>query len=102
MGKKGIGKLLSHWHQIVENPGITPLEFYELVVAAITRRALPHVLISTAVWREAGAFSPRRTYLRVRWGTLIFDISAAVFGNAVTISWWLSEAAPDLIDLFCE
>jgi hypothetical protein len=102
MGKKGIGKLLSHWHQTVEDPGVTPLEFYELVVDAITDRALPNVLISAATWHEAGAFSSRRTYLRIRWGKLIFDISAAPFGNSIAVSWWLSEATPGLIDLLWE
>lgn len=102
MGKNGIGKLLSHWQQIVENPGVTPLQFYALVVDAITRRALPDILVSTAAWREAGAISPRRTYLRVRWGKFIFDISAAPFGNAITVSWWLSEATPGLVDLLWE
>jgi hypothetical protein len=102
MGKKGVGKLLSHWQQTVENPGVTPLEFYELVVDAITGRALPNVLISAATRREAGAFSARRTYLRIRWGKLIFDISAAPFGNSIAVSWWLSEATLGLIDLLWE
>jgi hypothetical protein len=102
MGKKGIGKILAHWHQTVENPGVTPLEFYELVVDAITGRSLPNVLISIATWREGGAFSSRRTYLRTRWGKLVFDISAAPFGHSMIISWWLSQASPGLVDLLWE
>lgn len=102
MGKKGIGKLLSQWQQVIGNPGVTPLEFYQLVVDAITRRALLDILISTAARREGGVFSPRRVYLRVRRGKLIFDISAAPFGNSIAVSWWLFEATPGLIDLLWE
>lgn len=61
---------------------------------ALKAHQLPDVEISRIEWKEGGAFSSQRLYLRVRRGSLVFDICAAPYGADYFFSWWLAEIPP--------
>lgn len=84
-------RFISHWYGLIENLQTSPREFYASVEAAIQRRQVPNALMSRIDWPEAGLFSAKREYLRVRRNEYIFDICGAPFGNGFFVSWWLGE-----------
>jgi hypothetical protein len=88
--------VISHWYQLFEDFQTSPMDFYKSVEAAIRKRQVPDAEISRVDWREGGAFSAAREYLRIGRGRLIFDICAAPFGNSFFISWWLATTQSSL------
>ena len=88
--------VFAHWHQPVANFQTSTEEFYAAVERALAPHRIPDVEISRIEWREGGAFSARRVYLRVRRGKLVFDICAAPFGADYFFSSWLAEIPPPL------
>lgn len=87
-------EVLSHWAQLCEGLQASPKEFYEQVVAATSRRSIPDTVIETVEYKEAGAFSGVRQYLRLRRRREVFDICGAPFGNGFFFSWWFAELKP--------
>jgi hypothetical protein len=96
MSRTSAGSVVSHWHKLIENFQTSSLEFYTAVEAAIKRREIPDTLMSRVDWKEGGALSARREYLRVSRGNLICDICAAPFGTGFFFSSWVAEAPPKL------
>jgi hypothetical protein len=82
---------ISHWNKMFEDFQTSPLEFYASVEQAVSRRQIPDTVISRILHQEGGVASTRREYLRVRRGTLAFDICAAPFGKDFFFSSWLAE-----------
>ena len=87
-----------HWHSLIEGFSTSSLDFYELVKAGIARRAIPDLQISPVEWKEGGAGSGKRIYLRVSREGLNFDICAAPFGTGYFFSWWLAVIPQILLD----
>lgn len=83
--------VISHWSQLVENLQTSPLQVYSLVEAAIQRREVPETFIERIEYKEGGAISARRTYLRIKRGRLAFDVCGAPFGTGFFFSTWLAE-----------
>lgn len=73
-----------------------PLEFYRDVEAAVIRRSVPDTKFERIEYKEGGAFSGLRQYLRIRRHREVFDVCAAPFGNGCFVSWWLAEVRPEL------
>lgn len=96
------GLILARWAGKLSCAAVSPLEFYELVEAAIVEIELPGISFSRITRREGGWFSPERIYLRVRYKRLFFDICAFIAGNALVISWWLEQDSPGITDLLAE
>ncbi|MHC4270392.1 MAG: hypothetical protein ACYSTS_18295, partial [Planctomycetota bacterium] len=88
---KQADRLISHWHQTIENLQESPQKFYNNLVQAISQRNLPDIDISRIEYREGGVFSAKRLYLRVKRKEHIFDICAFPFGSGFYFSWWLGE-----------
>jgi len=86
--------VFSHWHHPIENFSTSAQEFYACVERALATHQVPDVEVSRVEWKEGGAFSSHRLYLRVRRGSLVFDICAAPFGADYFFSWWLAEIPP--------
>ncbi|HLY61052.1 MAG TPA: hypothetical protein VKV95_09910 [Terriglobia bacterium] len=86
--------VFSHWHHPIENFSTSAQEFYGCVEAALKAHQLPDVEISRIEWKEGGTFSSQRLYLRVKRGSLVFDICAAPYGADYFFSWWLAEIPP--------
>ncbi len=87
--------ILSHWYKLIEGLGTSPLDFYSSVERVLERRAVPDSKPSRIDWKEGGAFSAKREYLRVSRGRHSFDICAAPYGNgSFFVSWWLGEPRP--------
>lgn len=83
--------VLSHWYSSIENFQTSPKDFYSSVEAAVRKREIPDCEVSRVDWKEGGAFSASREYLRVQRGRHVFDICAAPFGKGFFVSWWLSR-----------
>jgi hypothetical protein len=86
--------VISHWHTLIENFQVSPLEFYSQVEAALRLRQIPDASTSRVDWKEGGLLSARREYLRVARGMLVFDICGAPFGTGFFFSWWLAKMPP--------
>ncbi len=93
-------QVAGHWHGYIEDFSTSALDFYELVKAGIARRQIPDLKISQVEWKESGAGSGKRVYLRVSREGLNFDICAAPFGTGYFFSWWLARIPLVLLDLF--
>ena len=87
---------LAHWSTLVEGLQHPTLEFYASVEAAVARRMIPDATFERVEYREGGAFSGFRQYLRVRRHREVFDVCAAPFGNGCFFSWWLAEVRPQV------
>ncbi len=85
--------VISHWAALVENLQESPLQFYHWVEAALLRRQIPNTENSRVEY-AGGVLAPKREYLRVKRGSLVFDICGAPFGTAFFVSWWQTEAEP--------
>lgn len=83
--------VISHWSKLVENLQASPLAFYASVEAAIQKRQIPEIATERVEYKEGGAVSARREYLRVKRGKHVFDICAAPFGTGFFFSSWLAE-----------
>lgn len=86
--------VLSHWYHLLEGLQTSPLEFYGAVEQAIDQRQVPNSSRSRVDWKEAGAFSAKREYLRTTRARHGLDICGAPFGNGFFVSWWLAEIRP--------
>lgn len=83
--------VISHWHHPIQNFDTSPLDFYAAVERTLQPAQIPDATISRVDWKEGGALSSRREYLRVSRGRVAFDICAAPFGTGFFFSWWLAE-----------
>ena len=99
---KADGNILARWQATLENAACSPLEFYERVESSLTECELPDLQFSYVDRNEGGWFAPRRTYLRIRFRRLYFDVSAFIGGNSLVVGWWLHEDAPGIKDLLAE
>ena len=86
--------VFSHWHHPIASFSTSAQEFYGGVERALSAHQVPDIEISRIEWKEGGAFSSQRLYLRVKRGSLVFDICAAPFGADYFFSWWLAEIPP--------
>jgi hypothetical protein len=84
-------EVISHWHLLIDDFNTSALEFYAAVEAALAVRKVPDITISRVDWKEGGAFSAKREYLRVARGRLTFDICAAPYGAGFFFSSWFAE-----------
>jgi hypothetical protein len=87
-----------HWHQSIEGLKGTTRDFYEAVEATIREQNLPDVNIAVVAFQEAGVFSDRRDYLRIRRGEHLFDLCVAPFGNSFFVSSWFCERPRIFLD----
>jgi len=88
--------VLGHWSTLIEGLQESPLEFYKDVEAAVVRRSIPDTKFERVEYKEGGAFSGLRQYLRIRRHREVFDVCAAPFGNGCFVSWWFAEVRPSL------
>ena len=57
---------------------------------------IPDATFERVEYREGGAFSGLRLYLRIRRHREVFDTCAAPFGNGSFFFWWFAEVRPKL------
>lgn len=76
----------AYWYVLVPDFDTSTDDFYQLVHTSIEKRRLPDLEISEKEFREGGALSARRRYLRMRRDRLVFDVCSAPFGT----SWFFS------------
>lgn len=86
--------VLSHWHQLVSGFQTSTQEFYAAVERTLAPHKVPGISFSRIEWKEGGAFSMDRQYLRVSREKLHYDICAAPFGADFFFSSWLAEIPP--------
>lgn len=86
--------VISHWHHPVGNFHTSTMEFYTAVEEALQPHEVPGLSTSRVDWKEGGAISARREYLRIKRGRLAFDLCAAPFGRDFFFSWWMAEVPP--------
>lgn len=80
-----------HWSQLIEGLQASSQDFYTRLEAAIQSRGLSDSRTSRIHWREGGALSAKREYLRVRRKKIVFDVCAAPYGNGFFVSWWSGD-----------
>lgn len=85
-----------HWSALVDGLQAPPLDFYGCVEAAVTQMKIPNTKFERIEYREGGAFSGFRTYLRIRRHREVFDVCTAPFGNGCFFSWWQAEVRAEL------
>jgi hypothetical protein len=86
--------VLSHWYRLIEGLQTSSLDFYAAVEQALDHRHIPNSNRSRVDWKEAGAFSAKREYLRTTRARHGIDTCGAPFGNGFFVSWWLAEVRP--------
>jgi hypothetical protein len=91
--------VVSNWHHLFKGTPISPQSFYQIVEELIEERQLSQIQLSRITYVQAGLFSARREYLRVKYKEYLFDICAAPFAKNLFVSWWLSELGSPLFDL---
>jgi len=87
-------RLISDWHHLFEGLQVSPLAFYERVERALAPYEIPQARTEHVDYREAGASSAHREYLRITRARNAVDICGAPFGNGFFVSWWLAEVRP--------
>ncbi|HEY6803865.1 MAG TPA: hypothetical protein VI306_09830 [Pyrinomonadaceae bacterium] len=92
MAHESSAGVLAHWSTLIENFNASPLELYALVEAAVERRNIPGAARSRVDYREGGALSARREYLRVARGKQVYDVCGAPYGTGFFVSSWHTEA----------
>lgn len=85
------GGVLSHWYELFENFSTSTQDFYRAVEEAIRSRKIPGVETSRVLFPEGGIGSPKREYLRLRRGRIVFDICSAPYGTSHFFSWWVAK-----------
>lgn len=96
MPRGGIETTIGHWSKLLEGLTASPLDFYGAVEAAVERREIPDCRLSRVDWREGGALSAKREYLRAERGEFLIDVCGAPFGNAFFASSWLCAPRPKI------
>src|SRR5258707_15757707 len=86
--------IVSHWHHSVEGLSTSSLDFYTALERALKSKEAP-VRTERIQLGEGGVLSAKRTYLRVSYERLVFDIGATPFGKDFFFSWWLGRRTPD-------
>jgi len=84
-------KVASHWSTLLEGLQFSSQEFYVKVEKALQIRQVPDLKVARVDWKEGGALSARREYLRLQRERLVFDICAAPFGTGFFVSEWVGE-----------
>lgn len=79
----------SHWNTLLENFDFSTKEFYQLLQSELESKGIEGLRIKEINFREGGAFSFSRVYLRVSWNDFEYDICGAKFADGFFISWWL-------------
>ena len=85
---------IAHWYTLIEGLQQSPSEFYAMIDQPLAARHIPDSRQSRVDWKEAGAFSASREYLRMQRGKHVMDICGAPFGKGFFVSWWLAEPRP--------
>jgi len=88
--------VVGHWSTLFDGLQEPPSDFYASVEAAVLKRNIGSLKTEYVEYREGGAFSGFRKYLRVRRHRQAFDVCAAPFGNGCFFSYWLTEIPPEL------
>ena len=84
-------KVHSKWQYYIDDFTVEVPELYENVVEAVKNTKCPDLVFRKIVLREAGAFSSERTYLRIRYKNLSYDVCAANFGGGAFFSCRMGE-----------
>src|SRR5690349_10221063 len=87
------GDILGDWHHLIDGLQASALDFYAKLEAALEPRQLPDASRSRIDWKEAGAFSAGREYLRLTRARHVMDICGAPFGSGFFVSWWLARGS---------
>src|SRR5882672_9140868 len=83
--------VLSHWSKAFDSFTTSTQEFYAAVEHGLKDRDIPSLRIGRTTWKESGALSAQREYLRVRRAHVQFDLCAAPFGRGYFFSWWQTD-----------
>ncbi len=94
--------ILSRWQARIYRTGCSPLGFLELVIQKVREAEFPKLRFSEVRRRENGLLSSDRTYLRIRYRSLYFDVSALLAGHALVVGYWLHADKPGISDLISE
>lgn len=81
--------IVSHWSVLIDNFQASGQYFYETIAENVYQRRVPGVTFTRIEFKERGAFSDRREYLRIQHDDLIFDVGASPYGTGFFFSWWL-------------
>jgi len=96
------GEPISRWTGQILPTRVSPLDFYERIRILLLETNFPGMEFARVTRRERGWLSAKRTYLRIRYNTLFFDICAFPLGGRLMVSWWLHCDPPGIVDLFTE
>src|SRR5580658_8609639 len=88
--------VLGQWSTLVPGLKESTLDFYTSVEQAVAKQTIPDLSFERIEYREGGAFSGFRPYLRIRRHREVFDVCGAPFGNGFFFSWWFAEVRPKL------
>ena len=78
--------VLSHWFTVVDEFRYSTQQFYQAIEEELEVRQVPGLAISRVTYREGGALSHGRMYLRLSRERFAFDVCAAPFGQAYFFS----------------
>ena len=79
----------SKWNTLIDDFNFSSEDFYKLLKEELASNEINGIVTKFVFLKEGGAFSSRRTYLRLTWKSYHYDICAAPFGKGFFISWWL-------------
>lgn len=84
-------EVVGHWPKLIEGLTFSSQEFYARVEKALADKQVPDLEVSRVDWKEGGALSARREYLRLTRERMFFDVCAAPFGTGFFVSIWFDE-----------
>ena len=87
---------IGHWSRLFEGLQAAPMEFYQQIELAVRNRGIPETVAELIEYREGGALSRMRVYMRIRRRREVFDVCGAPFGNGFFVSWWFAVLSPKL------
>jgi hypothetical protein len=90
-------RVISHWYKAYDNFQISPRDFYAAVEEAVKRREIPDLKMERVTWKEGGALSDFREYLRITRRRVSFDLCAAPFGTGFFFSAWTATVPPQVL-----
>lgn len=94
---RGVTHSLDTWNALLENVLVSPSEYYTMLLSSLEAKDITGLKTRYIYTKQAGFFSVKRKYLRLRHGRHVFDICCAPYGNGVFVSWWLGLSFSGLL-----
>lgn len=90
-------EVVSHWNVTIEGLKLNTTESYVELESKFVELDLPDIRIGQVKFKEGDAIGAKRTYIRVAYRDLTYDICVCPFGTATFVSSWLGEKSDSFL-----